>query len=209
MKASKIDTALCFPRPIWVVHFEAFEAINEALRREFDAVDWDALAAEASRRFGADHTYSEDRFVALEQAPTMGVVLEQFIDACRRIIEGLKWDVSGKELVLTSFWAHPTWPGERTDAHRHIPALLSGVYYVDVPPESGNIVFIDDNPHAAYQPPLFPGAENYLGGRSLEIDAKEGTMLIFPSWLDHKVLRNRSDRRRMSLSFNASLVDSR
>ena len=45
MKASKIDTALCFPRPIWVVHFEAFEAINEALRREFEAVDWDALAA--------------------------------------------------------------------------------------------------------------------------------------------------------------------
>ena len=33
--------------------------------------------------------------------------------------------------------------------------------------------------------------------------AEEGTMLVFPGWLPHKVPRNNSDRRRVSISFNA------
>ena len=209
MQSKKIDTALCFPRPIWAVQFDDFEPVNEALRRELETVDWDALEREAREKFGPNHTFAEDRFVTLEQVPSFATILEQFIEHCRQIVEGLKWEVAGKELVLTGFWAHPTPPGERTDAHQHSPALLSGVYYVDIPPDSGNIVFIDDHPHAMYQPTLPPGVENYLGGQLLEIEAKEGLMLIFPSWMNHKVLTNNSDRPRLSLSFNAKIVDSR
>ncbi len=208
MTPDKKDTMLCFPRPIWTVTFTDYEGVNSALRREMGRLDWNALEEETRLRYAADHSFSEDRFVTLEQVPTYQTILELFLRQCVEIIEGLQWDVAGHELGISEFWVHLTEPGELTQAHRHAPSLLSGVYYVDVPPGCGNIVFIDDYPHGFYEPKVKAGKQNYLGWRDLEFEAKEGGMIIFPGWMNHKVKRNRSDRRRLSLSFNASLARS-
>lgn len=209
MTPEKKDTILCFPRPIWTVTFKDYQETNDALRGELAALDWEVLAQESLKRYPVNHTFNEDRFVTLEQVPTYQKILDLFLQHCAEIIEGLHWDVAGQELGITDFWVHPTEPGELTQAHQHAPSLFSGVYYVDVPPDSGNIVFVDDYPYGAYEPKMKAGKQNYLGWHNLEFEAKEGAMIIFPGWMNHKVTRNRSGRQRLSLSFNATLAVSR
>lgn len=204
----KKDTVLCFSRPIWMISFKDFESVNNALRREITALDWDELEQETRLRYPSNHTFLEDRFVTLEQVPAFRSILDLFLLQCTAIIERMNWDIAGQKLGVHDFWIHLTKPGEVTEAHRHTPAAFSGAYYIDVPPDCGNIVFLDDYPHGPYEPDRKAGMSNYLGGQHIEFAAKEGSMVIFPGWMNHKVTRNQSGRRRLSLSFNAILANS-
>jgi uncharacterized protein (TIGR02466 family) len=78
---------------------------------------------------------------------------------------------------------------------------LSGVYYLNVPRDSGEIVFRDPRPganHAPYR--LFKD-----DGDSEAFMPTEGLVILFPSYLEHFVLPNRSDGDRISMSFNLTL----
>mmetsp|Transcript_24369 Transcript_24369/g.38386 ORF Transcript_24369/g.38386 Transcript_24369/m.38386 type:complete len:117 (-) Transcript_24369:68-418(-) len=99
-------------------------------------------------------------------------------------------------------------------AHAHPEALVSGVYYAQVPLGSGEIVF----------EPSFPPTQETSSEasplESIRFLPQDGQVLIFPSWLTHSVLPSRleqSDRTlkasmhtsktlRVSLAFN--LVES-
>lgn len=78
---------------------------------------------------------------------------------------------------------------------------LSGVYYVNVPRDSGEIVFRDPRPGANQAPyRLFKD-----DGDSEYFTPSEGTIILFPSYLEHFVLPNRSDGDRISMSFDLTL----
>lgn len=76
--------------------------------------------------------------------------------------------------------------------HAHIPGKLSGVYYFKTPNAAGNFRFIN--------PISYPYDGDDTGG-VYEIVPTEDTMMIWPCWLIHKVLPNRSDEMRISISF--------
>jgi uncharacterized protein (TIGR02466 family) len=78
---------------------------------------------------------------------------------------------------------------------------LSGVYYLAVPRDSGEIVFRDPRPGANNAPNrLFKD-----DGDSEHFAPAGGLILMFPSYLEHFVLPNRSDGDRISMSFNLTL----
>jgi uncharacterized protein (TIGR02466 family) len=78
---------------------------------------------------------------------------------------------------------------------------LSGVYYLGVPADSGEIVFRDPRPGANQAPyRLFKD-----DGDSEFFTPSEGLIILFPSYLEHFVLPNRSDDDRISMSFNLTL----
>lgn len=205
MRVAKQNLTLFFPTPVWSAEMEDYEPVHEAIREELAKLDWQTIDEQHSAKYGEYHTYSEDRFITVEQAPTIGVILEFFMQICNKIAEELNWDLSEHRLFLTSYWVHATAPGDLTQTHTHKPSLLSGVYYVDKPEKSGDLVFVDENPYHAFGAPVKEGMPRPLGGEEVAFPAAEGTMIVFPSWLSHKVPRNRSGQRRLSLSFNAGL----
>lgn len=78
---------------------------------------------------------------------------------------------------------------------------LSGVYYLNVPAESGELVFRDPRPGANQAPyRLFKD-----DGDSEYFTPAEGMIILFPSYLEHFVLPNRSDHDRISMSFDLTL----
>ena len=86
------------------------------------------------------------------------------------------------------FWFNSALPGESTGVHNHNgKAIISGVYYLQVPEKSGNVIFIHENKE------------------KLEIPAKSGKLLFFPPKLDHFVQENMGSEIRISLSFNCYL----
>jgi len=78
---------------------------------------------------------------------------------------------------------------------------LSGVYYLNVPADSGEIVFRDPRPGANQAPyRLFKD-----DGDSEYFAPVEGLIILFPSYLEHFVLPNQSDGDRISMSFDLTL----
>ena len=86
------------------------------------------------------------------------------------------------------FWFNSALPGEYTGVHNHNgKAIISGVYYLQVPEKSGNVIFIHENKE------------------ELEIPAKPGKLIFFPAGLDHYVNENKGSVKRISMSFNCYL----
>lgn len=78
---------------------------------------------------------------------------------------------------------------------------LSGVYYLNVPPDSGDIVFRDPRPAAIAAPSrLFKDDCDHASFTPFA-----GLMILFPSYLEHFVLPSRSDEDRISISFDVTL----
>ncbi len=203
MKVQEQAVTLCFPTPIWRLEFSDFEPVNAAIRAELEALGWDKLDERQRAIIHPAHSFSEDRFVTVEEVPSLRVVLEFFVSGCNAIGRERNWDLREQSVSLQNYWIHATPPGELTQHHEHKPALFSGVYYVDKPEDSGDLVFMDVNPYHSFSPRLLPGKSDPITCPEISLEAAEGAMLIFPGWLPHKVPRNNSPRRRISVSFNA------
>ena len=76
-------------------------------------------------------------------------------------------------------------PGHSTTLHTHDDGyeLISGVYYLEVPQNSGDILM-------------------HAGGEVLRFTPQAGLLLLFPPDLPHAVEENRSARSRLSMAFN-------
>lgn len=195
---------LCFATPIWRFEFSDYEALNAEILEHLERLGWDRLDERQRAAVDASHSFSEDRFVTVEEVPAIGIILEYFIKGCNAIARERNWDIREQEVSLQNYWVHATLPGEITQHHDHKPGVLSGVYYVDKPENSGDLVFVDVNPYHEYRPAVLPGTSDPISRPEVTMPAADGTMLVFPSWLPHKVARNDSDRRRVSVSFNAN-----
>ena len=203
MKVEQQALTLCFPTPIYRLEFSDYESVNAAICEELERLGWDRIDEAQRAIVHPSHSFAEDRFVTVEEVPSMQEVLQFFVSGCNAIARERNWDTRENDVSLQNYWLHVTPPGEVTQHHDHKPALFSGVYYVDKPKDSGDLVFVDVNPYHEYGPALLPGKDDPIPRGEITIEADAGTMLIFPGWLPHKVPRNNSDRRRLSISFNA------
>lgn len=121
----------------------------------------------------------ENLYVTLESIPALRVILDLATAQAAHILKRPK-----KDLRL-GWWLNIMQPGDITFPHTHDAGdeLLSGVYYIDVPPDSGKLL-------------LTQGAER------LEIEPRAGRFVFFMPDLMHEVTRNESDLPRISVGFN-------
>ena len=94
-------------------------------------------------------------------------------------------------------------------SHTHPGSVFSGVYYINAPENSGDIVF--ENPSASYMQYDWNDTykENYnrLNAETFFYKAKTGKLILFPSWLSHRVTSNLSNKTRIALSFNSKFYN--
>ncbi|NMF99574.1 2OG-Fe(II) oxygenase family protein [Aromatoleum toluolicum] len=190
---SASDVIAMFPTLVWKVQ----------LKPELHAaMDGTLLAA-----------LDEMRRTAAPLAPGQGWQSEQMLHrrpefaelvAC---VDGLAKSVTrflrlGYDAVeITGCWANVLAPGAAHRMHSHPNNFLSGVYYVRVPPDADCINFHDPRPQAAIiRPPVVElTAENT---DQVVVNVRSGTLLMFPSYLQHSVDANQGAQERVSISFN-------
>ena len=102
---------------------------------------------------------------------------------------------------ITACWATILARGAAHKIHQHPNNFLSGVYYVRTSPGADTINFHDPrNQTGIIRPPVVElTAENT---DQVVVGVQNGTLLIFPSYLQHSVDNNRSEQERVSVSFN-------
>jgi len=85
--------------------------------------------------------------------------------------------------------------------HLHEAALLSGSFYLKVPPGSGDLVFRDPRPgviHHALKG-SFPNAH-----ADINLRPSAGLLVLFPCWMEHFVEPHAGDEPRICIAFNAN-----
>lgn len=106
------------------------------------------------------------------------------------------------KFVITTSWLTKLLPKKSGgDYHIHSNCMFSAVFYINVDDKSGNICFEhfnDNNWH------LIPREKNYnlYNSKEFFITPKKNDLIIFPSNLRHKVLKNNSSIIRYSLALN-------
>jgi uncharacterized protein (TIGR02466 family) len=80
--------------------------------------------------------------------------------------------------------------------HNHVPADISGCYYVETSGDDGSIFFLSPAPAMATSR-LFTDTH-----KPIVVKPEVGKLLMFPGFLDHGVQTNKTKNRRISLAFN-------
>jgi uncharacterized protein (TIGR02466 family) len=104
-------------------------------------------------------------------------------------------------------WLNVNKPGDFNTLHSHPGCFLSATYYVKVPAsmQGGEIYFRDPRGPAVAMYET-PGIElPWIGsGVGIPITPVTGKLLLFPSWLEHRVEPFEGEGERISIAFNAS-----
>lgn len=104
-----------------------------------------------------------------------------------------------KTLYVDQIWANVNKKNDYNEVHQHGDYILSGIYYVRTPENCGELVIRDPRDRA------LSGATFYysmLDNELLYIKPKAGALILFPCFLDHWVRPNKSDKERISISFD-------
>lgn len=109
--------------------------------------------------------------------------------------------IGAAECEITACWATVLARGASHKLHSHPNNFLSGVYYVRTSEGADTINFHDPRRQASViRPPVVElTAENT---DQVVIKVRGGTLLMFPSYLEHSVDANASSEERVSVSFN-------
>lgn len=122
-----------------------------------------------------------------------------------KYMQDMSWQV--EEYQITDMWSNILKPGEMHRPHTHSNNVLSGVFYVDAKPNdsesvaSSAIQFYDPRPQTRI---LVPGVNEHKKENSSIwfYPAVINRLLVFPSWLEHHVPINNSNKNRISISWN-------
>lgn len=104
-------------------------------------------------------------------------------------------------LEITGCWATVLARGAAHKSHSHPNNFLSAVYYVRTQPGADSINFHDPRPQAGIiRPPVVELTA--ANTDQVVVKVSDGTLLMFPSYLEHSVDANAGEQERISVSFN-------
>lgn len=149
------------------------DKLNPLIRQQFEA----AKQAPSSHQTHHLHGRFENTYVDKDLLPALQPLFEYALGHARHL--------TGRSDLKFGFWFNEMGPGHRTSLHSHEEQdeLLSAVYYVTIPPNSGRLLLhLDEGVQA--------------------IDPEDGMLLFFPPDLPHEVETNLSGETRLSLAMN-------
>jgi len=144
---------------------------------------------------------SIDRYI-LNSMPELKSEIENHCDDFVRRYLNIK---DNAKFYLQNSWSNVHGPNESSQIHWHASSLLSGVYYPILPKNSGNICFHKSGIYTNlfHQSIRFEFDDtNSVNADRYNLKINEGTIVIFPSHLEHSVERNNSNENRYSVAFN-------
>ena len=109
------------------------------------------------------------------------------------------------KITFGNMWVNINRKGDYNASHVHPGSHLSGVMWIKTPKGCGNFIF--DNPHAFNVECLMESyrdeyIKQYKNVTDYYLIPQEGNIIIFPSYLQHRVEENKYNTDRISASFN-------
>ena len=103
---------------------------------------------------------------------------------------------------LVNYWANINYKNSYNVEHIHNRSIVSGVLYLNIPNDDcGSITFSCDSTKQFILDTYTDGSTP-LSKSSVSYSPKSKRLLLFPSWVTHRVENNNTDQLRISISFN-------
>ena len=189
----KYNVVPAFPSPIIQVYVE--EDTSELLGHN-------QYTASHQTREGIDFTDKLASQRVLEKYPkTKQILLNKYISVAEHILEYKK-----RDYAITTSWFTLSKKGEGSQAHKHKNSFWSCVYYYqeEYSQGTGGILFNSPNTelfdYAFFENDL--REQNNLNSTGCVILPQPNLLLVFPSYLQHKIMKHNNDTPRSSLAFN-------
>ena len=141
---------------------------------------------------------------SLHTLDEMQLFKEKMIEIMGDVISEHGIDPSYK-IEITSMWGNIQPRGHAFHRHSHHNNMFGAVYYVNQAELKGfpNIIFWNDRRNLQLSP-----IRNYnhsYNAQRFPVELKKDLLVIFPAWLEHEVVENKSFKERISISFNIML----
>ena len=188
-------------RALFPTYFYEAAIADDALLADLSA-SCAALASDdvAGRRWSREHGYrGYTSYASLNDLPQRDPAfadLKRHLD--RHVAAFAKeagLDLGGRRARLDSLWVNVMRPGGTHSGHLHPHSVISGTFYVAVPPGSGALKLEDPRlPMLMAAPPR--------DGTFVYAEPAAGTVFLWESWLRHEVKPHAGKGDRVSVSFN-------
>ncbi|MGH8432539.1 MAG: 2OG-Fe(II) oxygenase family protein, partial [Solimonas sp.] len=182
-----------FPTFVWKAELrpEVCAPINGLIERKLAEIGAPLAGLESGECWQSDH--------GLHELMEFRGLVDHLGKAAECVLDCLK--IGPARLEITGCWANVSAPGAKHGTHSHPNNYLSGVYYVRIREGADTINFHDPRPQIGImRPPV--GALTAENTDQVVVKVKDGTVLLFPAWLQHSVDANRSGHLRISVAFN-------
>lgn len=174
-----------------------------------DHIDVKPEYMEAAKEFNyermesANGWYTRDKYVLNNNK--LKELKTSIIENVERYCYGYYKVKTNAKIDILNSWINIHEPNDWGQSHIHGNSILSGVYYMNTPPESGDISF--NRPMTASMPfsTMFHmdySEINMVNCDNYKVTPSQGMLVIFPSWLQHAITRNNTKEDRYSLAFN-------
>jgi uncharacterized protein (TIGR02466 family) len=187
------DVIPMFPTLLWkiLVKPELRDAIDAKILAMLESMRRDLQRLEPGRGWQSEQ--------ALHEREELQDLVACVSNATRSVLRFLQ--IGQEAFEITGCWATVLARGAAHKAHSHPNNYLSGAYYVRTHPGADTINFHDPrNQAGVIRPPVVElTAENT---DQVVVKVTNGTLLLFPSYLEHSVDANTSEEERVSISFN-------
>jgi uncharacterized protein (TIGR02466 family) len=183
------EIIMLFPTPLQIAQYD------NLTQDEINFVKQEKLYSSKQRL--PNRTVGTDLFNILDYPEMQSIkafIQTQLNDFATRIMS------IDNNLFPTLSWVNRSPKGADHYRHCHVNSIMSGVFYLSdnpTPIEFYNNISIVNQP-LKFKPKEF----NPFNTPSNILEVKKGTLLLFPSYLEHGVGRNVQEYERLSLSFN-------
>ena len=134
--------------------------------------------------------------------PDMAALVRRIDRHVAAFAEACAFDLGGRRLKLDSLWVNVLKSGGGHSGHIHPHSVVSGTFYVAVPPGAGALKLEDPRlPMMMAAPVRRTDAPEQLR-TFVYAEPKPGSLFLWESWLRHEVVPGTAKGERISISFN-------
>ena len=195
---TKMNVIDVFPSPVYVEHYPEKDFIKSITKQ---------MLSEGEI---SPNTYCSDLFHLGNNSQT-SILYEDFFDGFREwiinnatyFIEAVMGYRIDDSLLITDSWINISKKGAYQHPHYHTNSFVSGTYYVSIDEDAAPLEFnyCDIAPYSQKQNLILEKSVATKYNSDVQMDVKEGNLLLWPSNLTHGFCNNKSDER-ISISFN-------
>jgi len=190
---------LFFSTPIWTSKIDDYDKVNEEMLNFIINLQKKDSTGIVKSNFKGWHSKDFD---------LKDKCLTKFVTAIKKNINtslnDMNWDLDSQSVKITNMWAIINEKGALNQKHHHSNSDISAAYYVSAHDDCGDIVFYDPRPARVYKHPIAK-SPNKLNATINSVKPEPGLLVLFPSYLEHSVNPNLSNKKRIVISFNLSL----
>jgi len=191
---------LFFSTPVWINEINNSENINTELKNYIYKEK--EKNPEGAKKSNVNGWHSDEFDLKNENLKNFISEISKNIGSA---IKDMDWDLETQIVKITSMWSIINNKDAFNEKHHHGNSALSAAYYVKAEQNAGNIVFYDPRQANVFHHPTSKEV-NSVNAQVQSVTPKAGTLVLFPSYLEHKVNPNLSNDERIVISFNVSLI---